>query len=227
MVEAEAKRKEASSYHRVKKQVGTVVIFCKSRNFLQETDETLKSHVAFVNSVFDVELQQVKNMRNMMWFVAKGSSDILYMVGHTGDAECLISSLHDLCACGIGTQIKDIYLNTCSSKPGDEVQNVGTSNFLSIVPLSEASEDEKKKLGISKNKFITLDNVLEKVKDDGFRIHICQQDTVTDYNVKMAHFLPMDECGLGFSPTKSELLLYNHRGTLSEKLTAAFEDACK
>ena len=62
-----------------------------------------------------------------------------------------------------------------------------------------------------------------KVKDDGFKIHLCSQDKVTDVDVMMAHFPPMDECGLGFSPTKSELLLWSHRGRLSEKLAAAFE----
>lgn len=201
------------------------MIFCKSHKFLQETGETLQSHVSFVNEVFGVQLRRVDDVLNMAWFVAQDHKDILYMVGHTGDAVRVISAIHDLCLCGIGTQIKDICLNTCSSKPDGEVTDYEVPDSSGIVLLSQASEDEKKKLGIPKNQFLTLDDVLEKVKDDGLRIHLCQQDTVTDYNVKMAHFLPMDECGLGFSPTRSELLLYGHKGGLSEKLNAAFEDA--
>jgi hypothetical protein len=200
------------------------VIFCKSQNFLQETEETLKSHVSFVNSVFGVELHQVANVHNMVWFVAKEHPEILYMVGHTGDALNIINWLHNLCEFGVGTQISDIYLNTCTSKPDYEASRAMLSETSKIVLPCDATEDEKKKLGLQKSAFVTLDDTLEKVKDDGFRIHLCIQDTVTDANVKMAHFLPMDECGLGFSPTKSELRLYNHKGSLSEKLRAAFEE---
>ena len=199
------------------------MIFCKSCNFLQETNETLKNHVAFINSVFGVELQQVENVLNMMWFVAEGSADILYMSGHTGDAVRVISYLHNLYIYGIGTQIRNIYLNTCSSKPDSEVRNVEISSTLGIVDFSDATEEEKEKLGISERKFIVLDDVLEKVKDDGVKIHLCKQAMVVDAKVKMAHFLPMDECGFGFSPTESELLMYNHKGSLSEKLGLAFE----
>jgi hypothetical protein len=200
------------------------VIFCKSQNFLQETEETLKSHVSFVNSVFGVELHQVANVLDMVWFVAKEHPEILYMAGHTGDALNIIDCLHNLCEFGVGTQISDIYLTTCTSKPDYEASRAMLSETSKIVLPCDATEDEKKKLGIQKSKFVTLDDTLEKVKDDSFRIHLCIQDTVTDANVKMAHFLPMDECGLGFSPTKSELLLYNHKGSLSEKLGAAFEE---
>ncbi|MDR0696329.1 MAG: hypothetical protein LBF68_02120 [Christensenellaceae bacterium] len=200
------------------------MVFCKSRNFLGETDETLKSHVAFINSVFEVELHQVADVLNMVWFVAEEHSAILYMAGHTGDALRIIINLHSLSECGVGTQIRDIYLNTCTSKPDNEASRAEIPNSSSIVFPWDASEDEKKKIGITeKPKFLTLDDALAKVKDDGFRIHLCIQDTVTDYNVKMAHFLPMDECGLGFSPTKSELRLYNHKGSLAEKLADAFE----
>ncbi len=199
------------------------MIFCKSRNFLQETEETLKSHASFMNAIFGVELKQVNNVLNMVWFVAKEHSEILYMVGHTGDALNVINWLHSLCECGVGTQIRDIYLNTCTSKPENKISRDGSANTSSIVLSSEISDDEKKKLGIPKNEFVTLDDVFEKVKGDGLRVHLCQQDTVTDENVKMARFLPMDECGLGFSPTRSELLLYNHKGSFSEKLSAAFE----
>lgn len=202
------------------------MIFCKSRNFLQETPETLKSHVSFLNSIFGVKLHQVNNVLNMVWFVAKERAEILYMVGHTGDALNVMNSLHSLCENGFGTQIRDIYLNTCSSKP-DGTNSVEAPITSSIVLPSQATEEEKKKIGIRESKFVTLHDGLEKVKDDGFRIHLCQQDTVTDVNVKMAHFLPMDECGLGFSPTKSELLLYGHKGDLLDKLNAAFEDAYK
>ena len=201
------------------------MIFCKSSNFLQETEETLKSHVSFVNSVFGVELHQVNNVLNMVWFVAKEHTEILYMAGHTNDALTVINWLHDLCEYGVGTQIRDIYLNTCTSKPDNVVSLVGIADTSNIVPLSEASEEEKKKLGILKSMFATLDDTLEKVKDDGFKIHICFQETVNDVNVKMARFLPMDECGLGFSPTKSELHLFGNReGSLSEKLRAAFDE---
>jgi hypothetical protein len=202
------------------------VIFCKSRKFLGETEETLKSHVSFVNSVFGAELRQTNDVLNMVWLVAGEHPEILYMVGHTGDALNIINQLHNLCELGIGTQIKDIYLNTCTSKPAD-ANSVEAPITSGIVPASQATEEEKKKIGIRENKFVTLDGVFEKVKSDGFRIHLCHQDTVTDVNVRMAHFLPMDECGLGFSPTKSELLLYNHKGSLSEKLSAAFEETNK
>ncbi len=202
------------------------MIFCKSRNFLQETEETLKRHVSFVNSIFGVKLHQVNNVLNMVWFVAKEHAEILYMVGHTGDALNVMNWLHSLCENGFGTQIRDIYLNTCSSKP-DGKKSVEAPISSGIVLMTQATEEEKKKIGIRESKFVTLHDGLEKVKDDGFRIHLCQQDTVTDVNVKMAHFLPMDECGLGFSPTKSELLLYGHKGDLSDKLNAAFEDAYK
>lgn len=72
-------------------------------------------------------------------------------------------------------------------------------------------------------KFVTLEAVLDKIKSDSFSVYLCKQDSPEDENVKMARFLPMDECRLGFSPTSSELLLYNHRGNLYEKLSEAFE----
>jgi hypothetical protein len=208
-----------------KRQEGTAVVFCKSRNFLVETPESLQNHVSFLDSVFGVKLQQEKDLLNMVWFVAKENSEFLYMAGHTDDAVVVINALHDLCVRGIGTQITDIYLNTCTSKPDNEAISRIRLDTTSIVFISDANEEEKKKLGLDKSKFVTLGEVFEKVKDDGFRIHLCLQDTVTDLNVKMAFFLPMDKCGLGFSPTKSELLLYNHKGTLAEKLSAAFETA--
>ena len=199
------------------------MIFCKSRNFLGETQETLDSHVSFVNSVFGVELRKVANVMNMVWFVTKEQQGILYMAGHTGDALNLINSLHSLCELGVGTQIRDIYLNTCTSKPGNEASRSEITTTSGIVFPWDASEDEKKKIGVTKNRFATLDDTLAKVKDDEFRIYLCKQDKVTDANVMMAHFLPMDECGLGFSPTKSELLLYgSHKGSLVEKLAEAF-----
>jgi len=200
------------------------MIFCKSNNFLGETDETLNSHVDFLNEVFEAELCQVPNVLNMVWFAAKEHPEILYMVGHTGDAVNVINFLHSLCTFGVGTQIKNIYLNTCTSKPDNEASKAAVSDSSSIVFTWDASEDERKKLGIQENKFITLDDTLAEVKDDGFRIHLCIQDKVTDYNVKMARFYPMAECGLGFSPTKSELLLYNHRGSLADKLADAFTE---
>ena len=200
------------------------MIFCKSKCFLQETEETLASHVAYINFVFGVELKRVNNVLDMEWFVAKDNADILYMSGHTNDAVSVLSFLHKLCTYGVGTQIKAIYLNTCSSKPDNEVSNVKATNAFGIVFISEASEEEKKKLGIAETRFVTLDNVLEEIKDDGFKINLCRQDTVLDVNVKMARFLPMDECGLGFSPTESELLMFNHRGSLSEKLSSSFEN---
>jgi hypothetical protein len=160
----------------------------------------------------------------MVWFVAKEHPEILYMVGHTGDALNIINWLHDLCEFGVGTQISDIYLNTCTSKPDYEASRAMLPETSNIVLMCDATEDEKKKLGLQKSEFVTLDDTIEKVKYDGFMINLCIQDTVTDANVKMAHFLPMDECGLGFSPTKSELLLYNHKGDISEKLRTAFEE---
>ena len=203
------------------------MIFCKSRNFLGETEDTLKSHVSFVNTVFGVELRRVSNVLNMVWFVVQEHPEILYMAGHTGDALNVINCFHSLYELGVGTQIKDVYLNTCTSKPDNETIRVGITATSGIVFPWEASEDEMKKIGATKNRFVTLDDTIEKMKDDGFKIHICIQDTVTDANVKMAHFLPMDECGLGFSPTKSELLLYNHKGSLTEKLCAAYKEMNK
>lgn len=198
------------------------MIFCKSRNFLGETEDTLKSHVSFVNTAFDVELCRADDMCGLIWYTAREVSDILYMVGHTSDAIAVINCLHYLCSMGIGTQIKDVYLSTCSSKPYDEnVQPISESSF---ILLAQATDEEKQKAGIPKNKFVTLDEVLEKSRNDVYNIHLCLQDKVSDAGVKMAHFLPMDECGLGFSPTRSELLLYNQKGTLSEKLKVAFEE---
>jgi hypothetical protein len=199
------------------------MIFCKSRNFLGETEETLKSHASFVDTVFGVELRRGADVLNMVWLVAKEHPEILYMAGHTGDALNVIVWLHNLYEFGIGTQIRDIYLNTCTSKPDNEASSAHITSTSGIVFPWQASDDEKKKMGVTKSQFVTLDDTLAKVSDDGFRIHLCRQDKVTDANVMMAHFLPMDECGLGFSPTRSELLLWNHKGTIYEKLAEAFE----
>jgi hypothetical protein len=147
------------------------------------------------------------------------------MAGHTGDALNIISWLQSLYAFGVGTQIRNIYLNTCTSKPDNEANRAEIVSTSGIAFPWDANEDEKKKIGVTKNRFVTLDDTFAKVKDDGFIIHLCKQDKVTDANVLMAHFLPMDECGLGFSPTKSELLLWNHKGSLSKKLAEVFDTA--
>ncbi|MDR0920367.1 MAG: hypothetical protein LBM93_14170 [Oscillospiraceae bacterium] len=201
------------------------MIFCKTSNFLQETPDTLSSHVSFINTVFGVDLQKKSIPKiNMEWYIAQKLPSLLYMVGHTNDAIQIINRLHSLCAYGIGTQIESIYLNTCTAKPNDETtKNNDYQRKSNIVLSSEATEEEKKKMGIQETRFCTLDKILKIISNDKFRVYICHQDTVTDHNVKMAHFLPMDECGLGFSPTKSEMILYNHKGSLAEKLNDAFD----
>jgi hypothetical protein len=201
------------------------VIFCKSQGFLGETADTLKSHISFINTVFGVNLHKKGCWLNTEWFVSPEHPHLLYMSGHTGDAIKVLNCLHVLCDFGVGTQINEIYLNTCSSKPEDEVnKNVVPEKASPIILPSEATEEEKKLLGITKPRFVTLDIALKNALNDKYKIYICHQEIVSDYKVKMAHFLPMDECGLGFSPTKSELILYNHKGNLSEKLRDAFDE---
>jgi hypothetical protein len=191
------------------------MIFCKSRGFLSETEDTLKSHVSFINTVFGVELERAGNdLLGMAWFVAVGEPHILYMSGHTGDAIRVLDCLHTMCIYGFGTSIQDVYLNTCSAKPFEPSNSpAAKSSSSSIIFMSEATEDEKKMLNIGQqSKFIMLDSVFNKVKDDSFKLHLCFQDDMVDEGVKMARFIPMDECGLGFSPTKSELSLFNCKG---------------
>ena len=92
------------------------MIFCKSKNFLQETTETLNSHVKFINSVFNVNLKKMDEPHGLPWFVSSELPEILYFSGHTNDAIKLVERLHFLCGFGYGTQIKSVYLNTCSAK---------------------------------------------------------------------------------------------------------------
>jgi len=201
------------------------MIFCKSINFLQETEETLKHHVDFINSVFEVQLQRLENAGSLPWFASTDLPNILYMSEHTGDAIRILDYLHFLYTFGLGTQIRDVYLNTCSAKIGDAIYENLSQNQFGIIFPSEATDAEKQKLKLDKkDKFVKLDTILEKIKGDSFKVHLCKQEFVGDEKVKMARFLPMDECGLGFSPTSSELLLYNHKGSLSEKLKEAFDE---
>jgi len=200
------------------------MIFCKSIDFLQETEETLNSHIAFINTVFNTRLQKVEDVCGLRWFTSAEQQSILYMVGHTGDAIRLLDFLHRLCKFGFGMWVKDVYLNTCSAKSGDDTDGNSFQSKSGIVFPSEATDEERRKLKINENnKFAKLDSILEQVKNDSFNVNLCKQDFVVDEKVKMARFLPMDECNLGFSPTNSELLLHGHRGTLSEKLNEAFD----
>ena len=143
-----SKLQAASLYRQARGQVDMehLMIFCKSRDFLGETEETLNSHVSFVNSVFGVEMRRVANVLNMVWFITKEHPKILYMAGHTGDALNVINWLHSLCECGVGTQIRDIYLNTCTSKPDSEASRSEITATSGIVFPWEANEDEKKRL---------------------------------------------------------------------------------
>ncbi|MCL2080411.1 MAG: hypothetical protein FWH17_11425 [Oscillospiraceae bacterium] len=202
------------------------MIFCKSKNFLQETEDSLKSHVEFINTIFGVELQKYKNdILGMPWFISTNRHDVLYFSGHTGDAILLLNNLHSLYAYGVGSQIQDVYLNTCSAKPTDSESKPQPKSSSGIVFVADMTDEEKRKLKINdKPKFIELDGTLKKVKDLPFNVHLCKQDLIEDENVNMARFLPMDECRLGFSPTQSELTLHGYKGSLAEKLEIAFDD---
>lgn len=201
------------------------MIFCKSGNFLQETEETLNSHVKFINSVFNVHLKKMGKHHGLPWFVSLELPEILYFSGHTNDAIKLLERLHFLCEFGYGTQIKSVYLNTCSAKNAD-CTNGQDKNSVSkfLLSIDDATEEEKKMLNIGNSaKFVSLDSAIDKIKADTFSVYLCKQDSPVDEKVKMARFLPMDECGLGFSPTSSELLLHPPKVSLCEKLKDAFD----
>ena len=201
------------------------MIFCKSKNFLQETEETLNKHADFINYIFNVKLKRLDDLHGMPWFVSNECPEILYFSGHTGDAINLLKYIEFLCDLGFGTQIKRLYLNTCSAKKVDDTgKNKTRDQYQGIVLPSDATDKEKEMLNIYDNeKFDSLDSVSEILHNFPIDVYLCIQMSPEDEDVKMARFLPMDECGLGFSPTESELILNGHRGSLFEKLNDAFE----